>query len=138
VSGITRHTISRELCGDIECLASEAGAVVTFEAQPHGRHPRVVLAREERSRFIIVSGSSSSRSMHDAVLGDVRRTLRELGYVRPKEPPTEKKPWRNRPPQPTTQRCSGVPGPRYRCKPQWRHEHNALTAPLARLFGRMT
>jgi hypothetical protein len=77
--------IPRELRLDIEALAAEAGASVTFE--PTGSsHWRATITRNGSSRFIVISCTpKDAHSFSRAVLGDARRELRNLGYVKPKE-----------------------------------------------------
>ena len=76
--------IPRELRLDIEALAAEAGASVTFEPTGGG-HWRATITRNGSSRFIVISCSpKDAHSFSRAVLGDARRELRNLGYEKPK------------------------------------------------------
>lgn len=76
--------IPRELRLDIEALAQEAGASVTFEPSGAG-HWRATITRNGSSRFIIISCTpKDEHSFSRAVLGDARRELRNLGYEKPK------------------------------------------------------
>jgi hypothetical protein len=76
--------IPRELRLDIEALAAEAGACVTFEPTG-GSHWRATITRNGSSRFIVISCSpKDAHSFSRAVLGDARRELRNLGYEKPK------------------------------------------------------
>jgi hypothetical protein len=125
--------LPRELRLDIERIAEEAGATVAYE-MPNS-HVRVVLTYQGRSRFVVTSGTSANWYRHDNVLGDVRRALRDLGYVKPKAATLPKhKQWRNSPQQ-STERRVPPSGPRYR--PRYRSEVNAMTVSLRALRARM-
>ena len=120
----------REIVKAIERLAAEAGATIAFEQTGNLSHVKVTLTYAGRSRFTVISGTPGKTYARDAILSDVRRTLRALGYVAPVKARTEtEKPWRNRPPLPPSRRShqSAAPsGPRYR--PRYGSEHNAMTA----------
>lgn len=76
--------IPRELRLDIEALAAEAGASVTFEPSGAG-HWRATITRNGSSRFIVISCTpKDAHSFTRAVLADARRELRKLDYVKPK------------------------------------------------------
>lgn len=129
--------LPRELRLDIERIAAEGGATAAYEMTGNFSHIRVTITYQGRSRFFVVSGTSANWYKHENVLGDMRRTLRELGYIKPKAMPSsapKDKPWRNRPPQRTERRTTSN-GPRYR--PRWRHEPNAMTVKLRELRARM-
>jgi hypothetical protein len=120
-------------CHRIERVANEAGAIASF--QHTSIHAKVTLTYGGRSRFVIISGTPSDKNVVFAVLSDVRRTLRELGYVEPPKvakPKVIKRPWRNRP-QVTSPPISS--GPRYRHR--YRDEVNAMTVPLRELRERL-
>jgi hypothetical protein len=134
-----RHNIPRELCLDIEHIADEAGAVVVFQKAANA-HNRATFTYQGRSRFVVISSTprGAPSAFYQAVLSDVRRTLRELGYIEPVKAPAsapKDKPWRNRRPRPTERRSITPSGPRYR--PRYGSEINAMTVKLRELRARM-
>ena len=122
----------RELRRAIERVANEAGARASF--QYTSIHAKVTLTYGGRSRFVIISGTPSDKNVVFAVLSDVRRTLRDLGYVEPPKVKKADKPSHHRPPVLGIPR-EVKPGPCYR--PRYRDEVNAMTVPLRELRERL-
>ncbi len=133
---VARHNVPRELQRDIERIAREAGAAVAFEKAANA-HNRATITYQGRSRFVVISSTprGAPNAFRRAVLCDVRRTLRELGYIEPVKDPASApgdKPWRNRPPRPTERRSITPSGPRYR--PRYGSEISAMTVPLRTIW----
>lgn len=124
----------RELRRAIERVANEAGATASFRYTGNQSHQKVTLTYQGRSRFVIISGTPSKTYAIDEMLADVRRTLRDLGYVEPPKVKKADKPSRIRPPVLGVPR-EVKPGPRYR--PRYRNEVNAMTVPLRELRERL-
>jgi hypothetical protein len=73
-------------------------AIVRFEQG--GKHHKLTLRYDERERFITLSSTASNRRAIERQLGDVRRTLADLGAVRNGRSKGTKQRIRNRPDRP--------------------------------------
>ncbi len=117
----------REIRRAIERVTDEAGATVSFQITGNLSHVKVTITYAGRSKCTHISGTPSDKDAVWAILADVRRTLRDLGYVKPVTQAKVEKPWRNRPPAAPSRRPER-PTPRQR--PKYRDEINSMTAPL--------
>lgn len=129
-------TSKREIRRAIERVASEAGAGVTFARTGNLSHFKVHLTYGGRSRFVTISGTPGKTYAIDAMIAEVRRTLRELGYVEPAKPKKAHKPFR-------PHVVSGgkperapdyLPPPRRRPRPKYGSEINGMTVQLRTLL----
>ena len=96
----------REIQHALARAAHAAGALIEFQRTGNLSHYKVHLTYGGRSKFTTISGTPGKTYAIDAMIADVRRTLKELGYVKPPKP---KKP--DRPPRPQAGISSTVAAP---------------------------
>lgn len=79
---MSTNSLSRDFRRDLERIAAEASATITYECSGGG-HTKIWLTRNGERRFVITSSTSVNRFREQNILGDVRRELRKLGYEKP-------------------------------------------------------
>jgi hypothetical protein len=126
-------SFNHKLLADVKRFVEAAGATVVFEQAKHGSHHKAIIRHGGKSRYIIFA-TTNTFVLLSTLMPDIRRAFRDLGMPVHSAPEmaTVRKPHKRRAPPPKA--ASSPTGPRYR--PRFRSEVNALTAPLARLFGR--
>lgn len=116
-------------------VANEAGATASFQVTGN-KHIKVTLTYQGRSQFVVISGTPGKTYAINEMIADVRRTLRELGYVEPVKAPKAKERTYRRRQTPPVQRKPGEARPLPRYRHRW-NERNAMVPVLRELRARL-